>query len=226
MAKDTRRAPRQAEAERNDRALLQAAREVIAIDGAHASVAAIAERAGVGIGSLYRRYRTKEELFQHLCAIALDDYRGAAEEGLAHDDPWDGLVHYVTTSIALGPGSLGPIAGTITVTPEMADKNARADDAVKALVDRARTAGALRPDVTLVDLELLIEQLAKSPLLIQLKQQGRTDLVDAALNARTRITAIALDGLRATAPHPLPGHPPGYELFSARWSPLPGDGSR
>jgi len=218
MTTQPRKAPRQAEAERNDRALLQAAREVLAIDGAHASVAAIAARANVGIGSLYRRYRTKEELFQRLCEIALDDYREAAETGLTHDDPWEGLAHYVTTSIALGPGSLAPIAGSITVTREMAAKNERADEAVTALVDRAHAAGALRPDVTAVDLELLIEQLAKSPLLDQLNHQGRTDLADAALNARARVTAIALDGLRAPAPNPLPGHPPGYELFTERWA--------
>jgi len=225
VTKQARKAPRQAEAERNDRALLQAAREVLSTDGAHASVAAIAERAGVGIGSLYRRYRTKEELFQHLCTIVLGDYLAAAEEGLAQDDPWEGLVHYVTTSIEFTSGSLAPIAGTITVTPEMAVSNERADDAVKALVDRAHASGALRPDVTQVDLELLIEQLAKSPLIEQLKKQGRTDLADAALNARSRITAIALDGLRAAAAHPLPGHPPGYELFSERWaSPASGVG--
>ncbi|MEU6645057.1 helix-turn-helix domain-containing protein [Saccharomonospora sp. NPDC046836] len=218
MTEHTRRAPRQAEAERNDRALLQAAREALAADGAHASVATIAERAGVGIGSLYRRYRSKDELFQRLCVIALEEYSAAAEEGLAHGDPWEGLVHYAMASIARGPGSLAPIAGTITVTPEMADKNKRADAAVKALVDRAHAAGALRPDVTAVDLELLIEQLAKSPLLDQLNRQGRTDLAEAALNARTRVTAIALDGLRAPAPHVLPGDPPGYELFSERWT--------
>ncbi|RZS44883.1 TetR family transcriptional regulator [Herbihabitans rhizosphaerae] len=221
MSKPARRAPRQAEAERNDRAVLQAAREVLATDGAHASVAAIAERAGVGIGTLYRRYRTKEELFQHLVAIVLGDYLAAAQEGLAHEDPWAGLVHYVTSAIGLASGSLAPIAGTIAVTPEMADRNERADDAVRALVDRAHDSGALRPDVTQVDLELLIEQLAKSPLLEQLKKQGRTDLLDAAMNARTRITAIAVDGLRAPAPHPLPGDPPGYELFSERWEPPP-----
>jgi len=221
MTKHTQKTSRQAQTERNDRALLQAAREVIAAEGAHASVAAIAERAGVGIGSLYRRYQTKEELFQRLCEITLDDYCRAAQEGLANDDPWDGLVHYVTTSIGLGLGSLAPIAGTVTVTQEMADKNERADDAVNALVDRAHTTGTLRPDVTPVDLELLIEQLAKSPLLDQLKKQGRTDLLEAALNARARITAIALDGLRATMLRPLPGQPPGYELFSERWSTTP-----
>lgn len=221
MTKAARKAPRQAEAERNDRALLQAAREVLAVEGAHASVAAIAARASVGIGSLYRRYRTKKELFQRLCAIALDDYFKTAQEGLAHDDPWEGLAHYIRTSIALGPGSLAPIAGTIKVTKEMAEKTQRSDEAVKALVDRAHAAGALRRDVTAIDLELLIEQLAKSPLLDQLNKQGRTDLTEAALNARARINSIALDGLRTTAPQPLPGHPPGYELFSERWAPRP-----
>ncbi|MEJ3654773.1 helix-turn-helix domain-containing protein [Actinomycetes bacterium KLBMP 9759] len=219
MAEQTRRAPRQAEAERNDRALLHAAREVLALDGEHASVARIAERAGVGIGSLYRRYRTKEELFQRLCEIALDDYLASAEQGLAAEDPWDGLAHYVTSSIALGPGSLGPIAGTIALTDAMNASSERADAAVAALVERAHAAGVLRPDVTAVDLELLIEQLTKSPLVDQLNRQGRTDLADAARNARARITAIALDGLRAPAPHPLPGHPPGYELFTERWRP-------
>lgn len=130
-------------------------------------------------------------------------------------------MHYVATAITLGSGSLAPIAGTIAVTPEMAEMNRRADDAVRALVERAHDSGALRPDVTQVDLELLIERLATSPLLVQLRKQGRTDLADATLNARTRITAIALDGPRATAPHPLPGHPPGYERFSERWATPP-----
>ncbi len=215
MSGSTRKAPRHAEAERNNRALLQAAREVLAIDGPHASVAAIAARAGVGIGSLYRRYRTKEELFQRLCEIALDDYLAAAEEGLANEDPWEGLVHYITTS--LHTGSLAPIAGTITVTEEMAEKNDRSDAAVRDLVKRAQKAGVLRTDLTAVDLELLIEQLAKSPLVEQLNQQGRTELAAAARNARARILAIALDGLRAPARHPLPGQPPGYELFTERW---------
>lgn len=219
MTEAARKAPRQAEAERNDRALLEAARTVLAVEGAHASVAAIASRAGVGIGSLYRRYRTKEELFQRLCEIALDDYCTAAEQGLAHEDPWEGLAHYVRAAIAIGPGSLAPVAGTIAITKEMAEKNARSDEAVDALVDRAHAAGVLRRDVTTIDLHLLIEQLAKSPLLDQLNKQGRTDLNEAALNARERITAIALDGLRGTAAHPLPGSPPGYELLSERWVP-------
>lgn len=212
-----RRAPRRAEAERNDRALLQAAREVLAVDGAHASVAAIAERAGVGIGSLYRRYRTKDDLFRHLLSVTLDQYLEAAETGLATEDPWEGLAHYVRSAIAFGPG-LAPIAGTLTLTTEINTKSERADRAVAALVDRAHATGVLRPDATAMDIELLIEQLGKSPLLDQLARQGRADLLPAARDARDRLVAIALDGLRpAEARTALPGTPPGHELFTARW---------
>ena len=72
MSQPTRVHHRKAEAAANDRALLDAARAVVAVDGAHASVAAIAAQAGVGIGSLYRRYPTKEALFQELIKTGLD----------------------------------------------------------------------------------------------------------------------------------------------------------
>lgn len=222
MAEGSRRAPRQAEAERNDRALLQAARDVLAAEGAHASVAAIAARAGVGIGSLYRRYRTKEELFQRLAALSLDSANAAAERGLAVQDPWEGLAGFITTCIEFGQGSFGPVAGTIEVTEEMQIKFDRSGRLLAALVTRAHEAGVLRPDVTPVDISLLIEQLGTSPLLDQLREQGRADLVEAARDARMRITAIALDGLRGIQDRPLPGNPPAGELFTERWTQRPG----
>ncbi|MFE5731720.1 TetR/AcrR family transcriptional regulator [Streptomyces sp. NPDC056528] len=211
-----RRAPRYAEAERNDRALLEAAKKVLAVDGAHSSVATIAARAEVGIASLYRRYRTKEELFQHLCALSLDQWIQAVEEGLAHDDPWEGLVHYITAAIEFSGGALGPLAGTIPVTDEMAEKFTRSDELTRALVARAHEAGVLRADATAVDVSLLIEQLGKSSLAEQFEVRGRTDLVDEAGNARRRIIAIAVDGLRA-GHGPLPCRPPGPDLLAERW---------
>ena len=212
----SRRAPRQAEAQRNDRALLDAARTVLATDGPRASVAAIAEQAGVGIGTLYRRYPTKEALFQHLLDIVLDQYLDAARIGLSDPDPWRGLAGYLTAVIELS-GSLSPIAGTIALTKTIEDKNRRADEAVAALVERAHAAEVLRPDATVIDIELLIEQLGKSPLIDQLAKQGRTDLAAAARRAHARLLTIALDGLRATGNPPLPGEAPGYELFFERW---------
>lgn len=218
MTEHTRRAPRHAEAARNDKALLDAARKVLATDGVHASVAAIAARAGVGIGSLYRRYRTKDELFQRLSSLALDDWISAAEEGLAHDEPWDGLAHYIVAAIESGGGSLGPIAGTVEITPEMTAKYEKSEELAEALIARAHQAGVLRSDVTGVDISVLIEQFSRSPMVDQLEQQGNVELRDAAINARKRIIAIALEGLRTGRRRPLPGEPPTDELFTARWS--------
>ncbi|MFF4986115.1 TetR/AcrR family transcriptional regulator [Streptosporangium saharense] len=203
--------------ERNDRALLQAARDVLAEDGAHASVAAVAARAGVGIGSLYRRYRTKEELFQRLSLMSLDHWNEAAEQGLADPDPWTGLATFVRRCVEFGQGTLAPIAGAIEVTREMSDKARHGDELLDELVRRAREAGVLRADVTTVDISLLIEQLGRFPAADQLRKQGRDDLLPGAAEARRRLIAIALDGLRAGHP-PLPGSPPDNELFTGRWT--------
>ncbi|GAA0936231.1 helix-turn-helix domain-containing protein [Nonomuraea longicatena] len=211
-----RRAPRHAEAARNDHALLEAAKKVLAVDGAHASVATIAARAGVGIASLYRRYRSKDELFQHLCALALDQWIRVAERGLEHDDPWEGLAHYIEACVEFSGGALGPLAGTIAVTDEMSAKFTRSDELLGRLVARAHEAGALRPDASAMDISLLIEQLGKSPLIDQLDRQGRGDLIDAARSARKRTIAIALDGLRPRHPR-LPGTAPSPTLLSERW---------
>ena len=215
--------PRRPRAERNDRALLQAAREVLAEDGAHASVAVIAARAGVGIGSLYRRYRTKEELFQHLALLSLEHWNEAAEQALDDDDPWRGLAGFVRSCVEFGQGTLGPVAGTIGVTDAMASASARGDGLLEVLVARAHDTGALRQDVTALDISLLIEQLGRSPLLDQVRRQGRADLLPAAQAARRRLVAIALAGLRARTPdgsdlaEPMPGDPPTSALFTERW---------
>lgn len=212
---------RRPRAARNDRALLQAAREVLAEDGAHASVAAIAARAGVGIGSLYRRYRTKEELFQHLALLSLEHWNAEAERAIADDDPWRGLAGFVHACVDFGQGTLGSVAGTIAVTEAMAAASAHGDGLLDALVARSRDAGALRPEVTALDVSLLIEQLGRSPLIEQLRRQGRDDLLPAAEAARRRIVAIAVDGLRRRAARDapdLPGDPPSAALFSERWA--------
>lgn len=219
---NARSAARRAEVERNDRALLRAAREILAEHGIHVSVAAVAERAGVGIGTLYRRYRTKEELLQRLCVVTLTDYLRAAEEGLARSDPWDSLEHFVTRAVLAGTGALGPVAGTVEVTPDMARLGADGDTVAGQVIDRARAAGVLRADVSAVDIALLIEQLGRSPLVEQIGRQSRADLAEAAQHARQRLIAITLEGLRAPAVATLPEPRPGWELFSERWRPQPG----
>lgn len=209
---------RSEEVARNDEALLRAAREVIGEDGAHASVAAIASRAGVGVGTLYRRYRTKTELFQRLSELAAEEYLVAAREALAMEDPWDGLVHYAFAGVASGQGSLAPIAGSFEQSERMTamfDESARV---VEALIERVREAGMIREGVTMVDVELIIEQLSSSPMVEQFRKRGRQDMEGAARAAHQRIALLALDGLRNTTAGPLVGDAPGFELFTQRWA--------
>ena len=67
---------RRAEAARNDGLILEAAREVFVADP-KAPISAVSERAGVGIGALYRRYGSKEDLLRRLCADGLGMYIAA-----------------------------------------------------------------------------------------------------------------------------------------------------
>jgi AcrR family transcriptional regulator len=201
---------RHVEAARNDRLLLDAAREVFARSGADASVAAIAARAGVGIGSLYRRYATKQELLQHLCVLAMEQAIEAAERGLAADDPWAGLAGYISDCVAFGTGALAPLAGQIPVSERMLQTARQAHQLAGRLVARAHRAGVLRADVTALDISLLMELFSR-------RSQIRPADQDEA--HRQRLLAIALDGLQPPPHHPLPGNPPTHHDYIAPWRP-------
>lgn len=201
---------RQAEAARNDLRLLRAAHEVFTTQGFDAPVSAIAKRAGLGMGSLYRRYRTKEELLQRLCLIAMERVVEAASAGLAEDDPWEGFAGYVRACVGFGSGALAPVAGTIEVTGEMSRTARQATELAGRLVARAREAGALRADVTELDVSLLIEQFSRPA-------PGPPDELQDRF--KQRLLAIALDGLRAPGATPLPGDPPSLGWYEGRWTP-------
>jgi AcrR family transcriptional regulator len=199
---------RQPEARRNDRAVLDAAREVFAVHGPGASVAQVAAEAGVGIGSLYRRYPTKEALLQHLCQASMDQQVAAAEEALEPgEDPtdsWEALAGFVRECVGFRAGVLSAVAGMIGVTEEMRETARRAHDLLERLVGRARQAGALRRDAGSVDIHELIELFSRRP-------AGNT-------LAHERLLAIALDGLRAPGTEALPGPPPDWQSYVRRWS--------
>src|SRR5258706_7818390 len=75
------------QARRNDALILEAAREVFLADP-KAPIAAVAERAGVGISALYRRYAGKEDLLRKLCHDGLRTFIAEAEDADALDDGW------------------------------------------------------------------------------------------------------------------------------------------
>ncbi|KYB45458.1 hypothetical protein AB664_07755 [Brucella anthropi] len=127
------------------------------------------------------------------------------------------MTEYIRAVIAFGGGSLGPIAGTIAVTEVMAARFTRSDDLVGMLVDRCHRAGVLRDSITAVDIALLLEQIGKRSLVEQFEALGHNDWLDDARNARDRLVAIALNGLRP-GPGALPHSAPSDDLLSRRWN--------
>ena len=90
---------RRAEAARNDDAILAAAREVFIADP-DAPVSEVVERAGVGISSLYRRYRSKEDLLRKLCGDGLQRYIDIAQDAVEDDgDLWEAFATFMARII-------------------------------------------------------------------------------------------------------------------------------
>jgi AcrR family transcriptional regulator len=201
---------RQAEARRNDLAVLEAARDVFSARGADAPISAVAERAGVGMGTLYRRYGSKTELLQRLCVIAMEQALAAADVALNAADPWTGLTTYIRACVEMRSGALAALAGHVDVTAEMRVIAERSIAAMTEITVRAHGDGSLRGDVTALDVSLLIEMFSRrAPDLPDLAEER---------NARDRLLAITLDGLRAGGATPLPGRPPSRDRYVGRWS--------
>ncbi len=87
--------PLRRDAERNRQRILKAASEVFNERGLEVSLDEIARYAGVGVGTVYRRFRTKEELVGALFKERIDSVAALAEEALQAPDPWSGLVSFM-----------------------------------------------------------------------------------------------------------------------------------
>lgn len=202
---------RKAQANRNDQAILDAARAVFVRDPG-APISAVAKEAGVGISALYRRYSGKEELLQTLCADGLTTYIACAERALAdEEDPWRAFTAFLRDIVdADVHGLTVNLAGTFTPTEAMFHQSVRASGLAGQLLDRAQAAGAVRPDLDLNDLAMLLEQLTA----IGAGDPERTAVL------RRRYLAMHFDALRPEAASgPLPGPPPSDMELGARWIP-------
>ena len=210
--KETTPAPlsgRRAEATRNDQRILHAAREVFVADPG-APIAAVAKRAGVGIGALYRRYASKEELLQRLSAEGLQQYIAAVEDALAQDDsdPWSAFSEFMRRIVDTDTHSLTlSLAGTFPPTEELNREAARAQELNVRLFERTKAAGAIRPGIEVVDISLLFEQLAA----VRVADEARTRQL------RHRYLALILDALHASCGTQLPGPAPSWEEIAQRW---------
>ena len=203
---------RRAQAARNDKRILEAAREVFVTDPA-APISAVADRAGVGISALYRRYPSKEDLLRKLSADGLERYIAAAEAALADPgDPWRAFAEFMRRVVDADTHSLTlRLAGTFEPTPELYRRAQRGEQLNVQLLERAQQAGAVRPDLAVDDLSFLFEQLAS----VRVAVEQRT------LQLRHRYLALLLDALHTPSTTPLPGPAPSWDEVRERWRRAP-----
>jgi AcrR family transcriptional regulator len=175
------RRPQRADARRNFDALLAAAREVFSEQGADASLEDVAKRAGVGIGTLYRNFPTRRDLFERVYIGEIEELCAAADE-LADADPWtaltgwlDRFVRYIATKRALMEALNWESPVITTCRQEMFDCGT-------PLLRRAQEAGSARADLSFDELIKLVAGVTSGKF---------TD--DA---QRDRVLQIALDGVR------------------------------
>jgi AcrR family transcriptional regulator len=201
---------RRAEAARNDELILAAAREVFIADPS-APISAVASRAGVGIGALYRRYESKEELIRVLCLQGLRTYVTVAEGSIAIEDPWESFVHLMEGLVEASVHSLTiRLAGRFTPTDDFVPLVQEAERLNEELLGRAKRAGVVRADLEVDDISLLLEQLAA----VRVGDPERT------AQLRRRYLALQLEALRVPARGELPGPPPQPDELAVRWRPL------
>jgi AcrR family transcriptional regulator len=206
---NTRLSGRQAEAARNDQRILEAARAVFTADPG-APIAAVAERANVGISALYRRYHSKEELLRRLSLDGLHRYIAEVETALADDgDPWEAFAAFMGRALDADTHSLTlHLAGTFTPTEQLWRDGDYAAQVTTRLIERTKAAGVLRRDFEVGDLSLVFQQLAA----VSVGNPERTNQL------RHRYLALFLVALQDGAAPPLPGPGPTWEEISGQWA--------
>jgi AcrR family transcriptional regulator len=187
------------DARENRNRILAAARAAFAAEGVDVPVEAIADRAGVGMGTLYRRFPTKHDLVQAVIEESLDAFVVAAEEGLAEDDPWTGFTGFVERVLELHVENRAlreVLAGTEHGHARDAVRR-RVRPLVRRLIERAHAVGSLRPDFAPEDMPLVFMTAGR------VLEAGR----GVAPDLWRRYLGLLLDGLRAGGATPLPRGP-------------------
>ena len=197
----TRARPLRADAARNRESLLAAAEAEFAERGLDASIADIARRAGVAKGTVFRHFATKEELIAAIVSGHFAALTAVARDLLDSADPGAALLEFLTVAAEEVQQH------DLTFLQEISEGDAAVTElrnelhaAIGSLVDRARAAGAVRPDVTGTDVFVLI----CAPV------HAAGFLSDPAPGLWRRYLSIIFDGLRPEGAHPLPAPAPSW----------------
>lgn len=150
--------PLRRDAALNRERILHAAREVFGQQGLGVTLDGVARHAGVGVGTLYRRFPTKESLIRALFEQDLRIRQESAQNALAHPDPWQGLVDFLTEMTADLAENRGLhevlMLGEHTSEPIETARGGMLPF-LEALIHRAQESGDLRPEVTPSDIPVI-----------------------------------------------------------------------
>lgn len=146
------------DAERNRQRIVAAARELFAVRGLEATLNDVAHHANVGVGTVYRRFATKDELLEAIFEDGIDQVACLAETGLQHKDSWDGFVWFVEHLCELTATDRGlreMVYSTAYGGYRVECARLRLTPSITKLVERARQDGHLRPDIEPSDMPVI-----------------------------------------------------------------------
>jgi AcrR family transcriptional regulator len=179
-----------ADARRNRDQLLAVAAEAVAEQGVDVSLRDVARRAGVGIGTLYRHFPTREALLEALFRSRFDGLRDLGADLLDAEDPRQALLTWLT-GLATGASTYRGLPESVLVglrdeSSELHVSCHAMSAAGAALLDRAQRAGTVRPDVTIQEVLALTAGVAWAS-----DHTARPDTID-------RLLALTMTGLTTT----------------------------
>ncbi len=201
-----------ADAKRNRDQILAAARDLLVNQGAGVPMEEIARHAGVGVGTLYRRFPDRVALLRALSVHTVEHMTDLARTALRTEpDAWNALSRFVRECVALRLGALRSI-----VDPQLHTalhhseevRSARLDllGIVEQMIITAQRDGSMRTDVGVVDVAVLVSLHLKRPFELAGTQAEEMD---------ARLTQLMLDGLRPNSATTLPGKP--INLADVEW---------
>jgi AcrR family transcriptional regulator len=188
--------PLRKDAARNRALLVQAGREVFAERGLEASLDDVAHHAGLGVGTAYRHFANKFELARAIFTEAVEEIVQTARAAAAMDDPWAGIVTFLeqTAEVQTKDRGLREVVMGVHDNAEMERINDVISPLLTDLVDRAKAAGVVRPELDATDVGVAVMMLCTV-----------ADITaDVEPGLWRRYLPMLLDGLRKGSPLPVP----------------------
>ncbi len=143
----------------NRQKVLDAATEIFSQKGVNASLEDVAKRAGVGIGTLYRRFPSRAELIVAVYEPAIEAWAASIDDALASKDPCAGLRTVLAGLFELQftfRGFADVMTMTFPLSPEFEATRMRGVEGLRVLTKRAKRRGCLRTDYSPMDLMIFM----------------------------------------------------------------------